>query len=82
MPGSRVSEGSGDFMGSFASPSEIAAAHLSPQQKIYLLRQWEQDLKQQMTASREGMTPPDPNRVPEMMRLVRDLLRELGEAAE
>jgi hypothetical protein len=65
----------------FDSPNEIAnALDLSREQKIGLLLQWEQDLRQQMTASREGMRPPEPNRAPETLRSVRALLRSLGVA--
>jgi len=65
---------------SFGSPSEIGAAtNLSLEQKVKLLREWEQDLRQQMTASREGMEPPEPNPVPELLRAVLVQLRDLGQ---
>jgi hypothetical protein len=67
----------------FGSPIEIAVAtNLSPERKIALLREWEQDLRQQMTASREGMAPPDPNPVPELLRAVLVQLRDLGQDTE
>jgi hypothetical protein len=62
----------------FTTPGEIAdAPGLSMAQRIQLLRQWEQDLRQQMTATREGMAPPEPNRAPETLRTVRAWLRRL-----
>jgi hypothetical protein len=62
----------------FAHPQDIASAkHLSPQQKIGLLGRWEQDLRQHMTASREGMPVPEENQTPEILRAVRKLIREL-----
>lgn len=62
----------------FATPEELAeATDLAIEQKIELLRQWEQDLRQQMTATREGMAPPEPIRAPETLRAVRALLTRL-----
>ncbi len=65
------------------SPKEIAAAtHLSREDKVGLLRQWERDLRQQMTATREGMKPPEPNLVPETLRKIGAPLRSLEESVE
>ena len=65
---------------SFGSPNEIGSAtNLSVERKIKLLREWEQDLRQQMTASREGMEPPEPNPVPELLRAVLVQLKDLGQ---
>ena len=62
----------------FSNPAQIVdAKELSQVQKLSLLRQWEQDLRAQMTASREGMGPSSPNPVPELLREVRELLRNL-----
>ena len=67
----------------FGAPSEIGAAtNLSLEQKVTLLREWEQDLRQQMTASREGMAPPNPNSVPELLRAVLVQLRDLDQVTE
>jgi hypothetical protein len=68
---------------SFGRPDEIGSAtNLSREQKIKLLRDWEQDLRQQMTASREGMEPIEPNPVPELLRAVLVQLRDLGQDPE
>lgn len=67
----------------FVAPDDIFnAADLCPDEKILLLRQWEQDLRQQMIASREGMSPLEPNQVPDTLRRVRALVRELADTAE
>jgi len=64
----------------FSNPAQIMdAGELTREQKVTFLKQWEQDLREQMTASREGMRPPTPNPVPELLREVRELLRKMGE---
>jgi hypothetical protein len=67
----------------FAQPQEIfSATDLSRHQKIELLRRWDQDLRQQMTASREGMPKPDDNLGPETLQTVRAALRALAGSAK
>lgn len=67
----------------FTQPQEIfSAPDLSHHQKVELLRCWEQDLREQMTASREGMPKPDDNLGPETLQSVRAALRALGGPAE
>jgi hypothetical protein len=75
-------DGRGSWQG-FAQPQEIfSATDLSRHQKIELLRRWDQDLRQQMTASREGMPKPVDNLGPETLQTVRAALRALGGPAE
>lgn len=63
----------------FGTPQEIADAdHLSRDQKVELLMQWEQDLRQLMTAAGERMIPSGTADAPETLRVVRGLLRSLG----
>jgi hypothetical protein len=67
----------------FTQPQEISSAtDLSRHQKVELLRRWEQDLREQITASREGMQKPDDNLGPETRQTVRAALRTLGGPAE
>jgi hypothetical protein len=62
----------------FTAPGEIAeATHLTNNQKLELLRRWEQDLRQRMTASREGMPVAKGNLTPETLRAVRASIRRL-----
>ena len=71
------------FRTQFATPAELAAdPNLRDEQKIEILRQWEQDLRQQMTATREGMSPTEPIQAPETLRAVRALLRALEAVAQ
>jgi hypothetical protein len=60
------------------TPIEIQrAAELTPSQKIELLRQWEQDCRQLISASGEGMIARYPGRASEMLCQVERALREL-----
>lgn len=64
----------------FSRPSEIQhAADLDRGQKIELLRQWEQDLRQRLLASAEGMIARRPGQASEILRQVESALREIGE---
>jgi hypothetical protein len=63
----------------FDQPKQVAdAKDLSLEQKVAILTQWEQDLRQLMVASQERMIPSEPTRAPEMLRSVRESLRTLG----
>lgn len=62
----------------FATPTEVLqASDLSPDQRLELLRQWKQDLRQRMSASGEGMIARDPGGTAELLRQVEGALPEL-----
>lgn len=61
----------------FVTPAEIMnSIDLSVDERIELLGQWEQDLRQRMSASGDGMITPDPGRTAELLRQVLGALRE------
>jgi hypothetical protein len=64
----------------FAHPQEILSAEdLSQEQKVKLLRQWELDLRENLVASEENMTAPNPEgQSAELLRGVRRALIDLG----
>jgi hypothetical protein len=64
----------------FAHPREIIGSEdLSQQQKVKLLRQWELDLRENLVASEENMTAPNPEgHSAELLRGVRRALIDLG----
>lgn len=65
----------------FRSPLDIKAdAALSVEEKIELLRQWEQDLRQLITASGEGMTANHPGRASSVLIEVLAVLQQLRPA--
>jgi len=62
----------------FSTPTEIQrASDLDLGQKIELLKQWEQDVRELISASGEGMTARYPGRAAETLRQVESSLREL-----
>jgi hypothetical protein len=62
----------------FRSPSDIKdAAALTVEEKIELLRQWEQDLRELITASGEGMTANHPGRASSVLIEVLAVLQQL-----
>jgi hypothetical protein len=65
----------------FRSPADIKAdAALTVEEKIELLRQWEQDLKELITASGEGMTANHPGRASSVLTEVLAVLQQLRPA--
>lgn len=67
----------------YKHPSEILdALDLSPDEKIKHLRQMEYDLRDQLVASEESMTGPQPGMTGELLRRVRLALHSLGVTAE
>ncbi len=79
MGDSRFKQALGDVSKTFRTPEAIvAAADLTREQKIDLLKQWETDLRLLMVASEENMTGNAPGRVAEQLRQVLQCLEELG----
>jgi hypothetical protein len=67
----------------FASPVELFnAPDLSSEEKIYLLKQWEGDLRLLMVASEENMAGTSPGRTAELLQMVHRKLTELGALKE
>jgi hypothetical protein len=65
----------------FRSPSDIKdAAALTVEEKIELLRQWEQDLRELITASGEGMRANHPGRASSVLAEVLAVLHQLRPA--
>jgi hypothetical protein len=65
--------------GIFAKPQDIKdATDLTKAQKIELLRQWEQDLRELILASGEGMIARNPGRASELLGNVEIALNELA----
>jgi hypothetical protein len=65
----------------FRSPFDIKAdAALTVAEKIELLRQWEQDLRQLITASGEGMIANHPGRASSVLTEVLAVLQQLRPA--
>ena len=63
----------------FDRPANVlAAAHLSRDQKLAILRQWELDARLLQTASEEGMSGGEPNLLDEVKRA----LAKLGALAD
>ena len=62
----------------FATPAELCNARdLSSEQKIFLLKQWETDLRLLMVASEENMPGTNPGRTAEFLQAVLQKLEEL-----
>jgi hypothetical protein len=79
MDKNRYEQAEKNIEGVFSSPREITDARdLSREQKIELLRQWEQDLRQLILASGEGMIARNPGRASELLGHVESSLDELG----
>jgi hypothetical protein len=67
----------------FDHPDEIVASiYLDNGEKVALLRQWEQDVRQLMTAAREGMEAAGPDPTAELMRAIHLALGRLGATAD
>jgi hypothetical protein len=65
----------------FQSPLDIKAdAALTVEEKIEMLRQWEQDLRELITASGEGMTANHPGRASSVLTEVLAVLHQLRPA--
>jgi hypothetical protein len=63
----------------FNRPADVLSAqHLSREQKIAILRQWELDARLLQTATEEGMSGGEPNMLDEVKRA----LGKLGELAD
>lgn len=76
--GSRFDKAKQDVGKVFATPAELAnASDLSAEQKIYLLKQWETDLRLLMVASEENMPGTNPGRTAELLQAVLQKLEEL-----
>lgn len=67
----------------YKRPEQILGAlDLTPDEKIKLLRHLEYDLRDQLVASDESMTAPQPGMTGELLRQVRLALHSLGVTAE
>ena len=76
---SRFEKAKQDVSKMFATPAELCnAPDLSSEEKIYLLKQWETDLRLLMVASEENMTGTSPGRTAELLRVVHQKLDDLG----
>ena len=65
----------------FGAPEDVySASDLSKEQKIFLLRQWETDLRLLMVASDESMASTTPGRTADLLQQVRQTLTCLGAA--
>ena len=75
----RYEHAKGDVSKVFARPQDIVdAGDLSLEQKIDLLKNWERDLNQLLTASDESMIGTKPSEVGERLRSVRAMLTSLA----
>ena len=80
---SRFEQAKQDVSKVFASPVELCnAPDLSSEEKIYLLKQWEGDLRLLMVASEENMTGTSPGRTAELLQIVHQKLNDLGALKE
>jgi hypothetical protein len=76
---SRFEKAKQDVSKIFATPTELCnAPDLSSEEKIFLLNQWETDLRLLMVASEENMTGTSPGRTAELLQSVHQKLEELG----
>jgi len=76
---SRFEKAKQDVSKIFATPGELCDARdLSSEEKIYLLKQWETDLRLLMVASEENMPGTNPGRTAELLQSVHQKLDELG----
>jgi hypothetical protein len=76
---SRFEKAKQDVSKIFATPVDLSnAPDLSSEEKIYLLKQWETDLRLLMVASEENMPGTNPGRTAELLRIVHQELEELG----
>ena len=67
----------------FQTPSELFNARdLSDEEKIYLLKQWDTDLRLLMVASEENMPGTQPGKTAELLQSVHQKLEELGAAKD
>jgi hypothetical protein len=66
----------------FHTPEEVLRATLSPEDKISILRRWEDDADALMRATGEGMEPDDTRRTPaELVVAIQAALETLEGAA-
>jgi hypothetical protein len=66
----------------FHTPEEVLRATLSPEDKISILRRWEDDADALMRATGEGMEPDDTRRAPaELVVAIQAALETLEGAA-
>ena len=76
---SRFEQAKQDVSKIFATPVELCdASDLSTDEKVYLLKQWETDLRLLMVASEENMAGTHPGRTAELLQIVLQKLEELG----
>ena len=76
---SRFEQAKQDVSKIFATPVELCnAPDLSSEEKIFLLKQWETDLRLLMVASEENMTGTSPGRTAELLQIVHQKLDDLG----
>lgn len=62
----------------FHDPADVAAAPLSHDHKLRILREWEQDLRALLVATDENMTPARPGNSGELLRSVRRTIATLN----
>ena len=75
---SRFEQAKQDVSKVFATPIELCNARdLSSEEKIYLLKQWDTDLRLLMVASEENMPGTNPGRTAELLQIVHQKLEEL-----
>ena len=76
---SRFEQARQDVSRIFASPVELCdAPDLSTDEKVYLLKQWETDLRLLLVASEENMPGTHPGRTAELLQIVLQKLEDLG----
>lgn len=76
---SRFEQAKQDVSRIFSSPDELCdAPDLSTDEKVYLLKQWETDLRLLLVASEENMPGTHPGRTAELLQSVLQKLEDLG----
>ena len=76
---SRFEKAKQDVSKIFATPGELCDARdLSSEEKIYLLKQWETDLRLLLVASEENMPGTQPGRTAELLQSVLQKQEDLG----
>jgi len=79
MAGSRFEQAKQDVGRVFTSPVELYNARdLSKEEKVYLLKQWETDLRLLLVASEENMPGTQPGRTAELLQSVLQKQEDLG----
>lgn len=76
---SRFEKAKQDVSKIFQTPAELCnAPDLSSEEKIYLLKQWDTDLRLLMVASEENMPGTNPGRTAQLLQSVHQKLDQLG----